>query len=188
MQPRKGVDGGIRYDYKPFQDEKGNWHCGARTKVGKPCEIQTGGPWKCGRHKRSSSRGKAGRPPKHGRYSKFLKKTLDEAYQEFLADKDLLDLRSEVALLRARLAENPDAPLRTVILAVDTIGRLVDRIISFEQERRFYIHISRLQVLQTNVAQLVLSVLNQCPHCGKSLEVLRTELAEKLASIKLIEG
>jgi hypothetical protein len=113
---------------------------------------------------------------------------LDEAYREFLADKDLLDLRSEVALLRAKLAENPDAPLRTIILAVDSIGRLVDKIASFEQEQRYYIHISRLQVLQTNVAQLVLSVLSRCPHCGESLEDLRTELAEKLASIKLIES
>jgi len=188
MKPRKGADGGIRYSYKPYLDEQGNWHCGARKKTGKPCETITKGPWKCPAHRRCSSKRRPGAPPKHGRYSKYLTETLDKVYREFLADKDLLDLRPEVALLRAKLAENPDAPLRTVILAVDSIGRLVDKIISFEQEQKYYVHISRLQVLQTNVAQLVLSVLSRCPHCGQSLEDLRTELAEKLANIKLIEG
>ena len=62
----------------------------------------------CGRHGAGfASRGKrGGRPPIHGRYSTALKSMrLKERYEEALADDKLYELREEMALLGARVAD-----------------------------------------------------------------------------------
>ena len=72
----------------------------------------------CGRHGAGfASRGKrGGRPLLHGRYSKALKDLrLRERYEEALADEKLYELREEMALLGARVADlleswSEDAP------------------------------------------------------------------------------
>lgn len=46
-----------------------------------------------------------GRPIIHGRHSKYLPAGLMNAYQKFLDDPDIISLRSEMALLDARMAQ-----------------------------------------------------------------------------------
>jgi len=187
---KEGPDGAPLYEYGPYQDEEGRWHCGARTKTGLPCKAFIKGDRPCPRHRKEKQRSKGkgvGRRLVTGRYSKYLEETLKDRYEDFLQDKDLLDLRHEIALLRAAISSEAEIPLRTLTHSMDVIGRLVDRIIQAEERRQYYIHIERLQVLQTNIVNTILSFLKRCPHCGEALDDLRFQLADELERIRLLE-
>jgi len=187
---KEGPNGAPLYEYGPYQDEEGRWHCGRRTKTGLPCKAFIKGDRPCPRHRKEKQRKKGrgvGRRPKDGRYSKYLEETLKDRYEDFLQDKDLLNLRDEIALLRAAISSEKEVPLRTLTHSMDVIGRLVDRIIQAEERRQYYIHIERLQVLQTNIVNTILSFLKRCPHCGEALDDLRFRLADELERIRLLE-
>jgi len=185
---RKGADGKEKWTFEPYQDETGRWICGARTRKGRPCKhdsVKPGG--RCRGHG-GEARNVYQRRLKHGRYSKFLTDTIKDKYEQFLHDEDLLDLRDEIAMLRARIAEQPDLPLKSLLATTEVIGRLVDKMIAREASQKFFIHVSRLQILQANLVHTIVKTLDVCPHCLKPLDSLREELASAISAIPLLEA
>lgn len=79
--------------------------CGAKTRDGSPCQRPAG--WgtekpdgRCKQHG-----GKAGRPPKHGRYAAKRSESLQEKIREYREDPDPAEMWEELAVLRAVLQE-----------------------------------------------------------------------------------
>ncbi len=80
--------------------------CTAKNKSGNPCKQHAiNGTTKCYLHGGKSLAGIASPSLKHGRYSKHLPERLAGRYNEALADPKLMELRDEIALMGARLAE-----------------------------------------------------------------------------------
>lgn len=122
-----------------------------------------------------------------GRYADYLTDTLGDKYAEFMSDPDLLDLRDEVGLLRARLAEDPDESLRTITTVIDTIGRLVTRIVEREEGLKVRISVDRLQVMVAAITDVVMEEITYCPHCGEHLDEAKGKLAQRIGGLKLFE-
>jgi hypothetical protein len=80
--------------------------CGAQTRSGEPCKLPGhGAGGRCRLHGGASLTGTAHPRFKTGRQSRYLPKRLLAVYQKSLADPDLLELRSELALIDARLSD-----------------------------------------------------------------------------------
>ncbi len=80
--------------------------CGAKTHSGEPCKHATvPGSKRCRLHGGVTPRGLESANLIHGRYSKFLPKRLLARYEESEADSELLNLRSEISLMDARLED-----------------------------------------------------------------------------------
>lgn len=80
--------------------------CGAKTRSGEPCQTSpVSGRHRCRMHGGTIRRGIASPHFVHGRYSKVLPTRLAERYAECFDDPELLSLRSEIALVDARLLE-----------------------------------------------------------------------------------
>lgn len=78
--------------------------CNAVTRQGTPCgQLACGGSAKCRYHGGKSLRGASSATFKTGRHSKFLPERLASRYEAALADKDLLSLRDEIALIDSRI-------------------------------------------------------------------------------------
>jgi hypothetical protein len=80
--------------------------CGAKKKNGEPCQctaVMASG--RCRVHGGATPRGIASPHFRTGRHSKSLPARLGERYQEARQDAKLLELRDEIALTDARLAE-----------------------------------------------------------------------------------
>jgi hypothetical protein len=78
--------------------------CGARTRAGTPCARHpVPGATRCKLHGGLSPRGIASPTFKHGRHSRHLPTRLAARYQAAMTDPQLLELRSEVALMDARV-------------------------------------------------------------------------------------
>ncbi len=88
-------------------NEKNELICGAHTKSGKPCmKSPINGRNRCRLHGGATPRGIASPHAKTLRYSKdTLGKALGERYETAMNDDHLLEMRDEIALLRARLSE-----------------------------------------------------------------------------------
>ena len=75
--------------------------CGARNKAGSRCGKTPMPNGRCSNHG-----GKAtGRPPTHGRRSKFLPIRLQERAEEALADRDLVSMAEDIALTDALIVD-----------------------------------------------------------------------------------
>jgi hypothetical protein len=83
---------------------------GGNTKAGNPCKNEAGketdhfGTGKCYLHGGCSK----GQPLKHGRYAKSAHGRLGKKIQEHMLDPNPLDLRPELAVLRARISFTTD--------------------------------------------------------------------------------
>jgi len=133
---------------------------------------------------------RAGRCPKHGGralkgfeaskgkgYSKYLDTSLREKYEQLAADEDLLDLRNELVLLRSRIAEEPNMPIRSLAYTVDTLAKTAQKIVEREEGKHFYLTVAEYEGLLDQTAVIIRQVIRTCPHCGKSLDPLLEELA-----------
>ena len=80
--------------------------CGARTRAGGICQRPpVAGRERCRAHGRASPIGVGSPHFRHGRYSKALPTRLAARYAEAEQDGELLALRSDIALIDARLAD-----------------------------------------------------------------------------------
>ncbi|HEU5090506.1 MAG TPA: HGGxSTG domain-containing protein [Roseiflexaceae bacterium] len=79
--------------------------CGARKRDGTPCKAKAMPNGRCRIHGGLTPVGPALPQYRDGRYSRVLPARLAGRYQEAAQDTALLELRSEVALLDARLAD-----------------------------------------------------------------------------------
>ena len=80
--------------------------CGARTRIGTPCGQPGMRPsGRCRMHGGKTPRGLASPHLVHGRFSRDLPTHLLARFEEALADRDLLSLRQDVALLDALITE-----------------------------------------------------------------------------------
>lgn len=79
--------------------------CGAKTKAGTPCKKAGMENGRCRLHGGATPRGIAHPNTKHGRYSKDLPTKLSSKYEAALADRRLLELRDEVAIIDIRLSD-----------------------------------------------------------------------------------
>lgn len=86
-------------------------HCGGKTRSGGKCKRPAGwgtdhaGTGKCKLHGGSTLRGVEHPNFKHGGYTKYIPDSIREKAQAFEADANPTDLLSELAMLRAFLAE-----------------------------------------------------------------------------------
>lgn len=79
--------------------------CGAKTRTGGTCKQPALANGRCRFHGGKTPGGIASPHFKTGRYSKYLPARLSDRYHESLTDPDLLELRSEIAVLDARMGE-----------------------------------------------------------------------------------
>ncbi len=80
--------------------------CGAKTRAGAPCKKPgAGAGGRCRLHGGATPTGIASPHTVTGRYSKYLPTRLMERYADARTDAALLELREEVALVDARLAD-----------------------------------------------------------------------------------
>jgi hypothetical protein len=107
--------------------------CGAKKKSGGVCTQPKGfgtshvGKGRCKFHGGST-------PIKHGLFSAVKRESLKEAIDRYKNDPDLVDLRYEVALLRALVEDKIDATAdneadhAAIAQLIDRVGTMVDRI------------------------------------------------------------
>jgi hypothetical protein len=79
--------------------------CGAKTREGTPCQNPTMKNGRCRMHGGASLRGTDLPQFKHGRYSKSVPDRLVARYEEALSDEERHDLRDEIALSEAKVAD-----------------------------------------------------------------------------------
>lgn len=91
---------------KPWYDPQGRKRCGAKASHGGPClAMPVRGKNRCKNHGGLSPSGPEHPSFKDGRYSTALPTNLLAAYQEAVTDPELLELRSDAALLHTFLIE-----------------------------------------------------------------------------------
>src|SRR4051812_32142589 len=79
--------------------------CGARMRGGTPCHLAPMPNGRCRMHGGATPRGPALPQFKHGRYSRSLPTRLAAQYEAAQSDPVLMELRDEIALNDARLAD-----------------------------------------------------------------------------------
>jgi hypothetical protein len=79
--------------------------CGAKTRRGTPCQNPAMKNGRCRMHGGATPRGTDLPQFKSGRYSKSLPDKLAGRYEEALSDEERHDLRDEIALAEAKIAD-----------------------------------------------------------------------------------
>jgi hypothetical protein len=79
--------------------------CGAKTRKGKTCTQPAMSSGRCRMHGGATPRGADHPAFKHGRYSKAMPDHLGERYRASLEDEERHDLRDEIAVAEAKVAE-----------------------------------------------------------------------------------
>lgn len=80
--------------------------CGAKTRSGGTCKNHTlPGSRRCRMHGGKTPRGASLPQTTHGRYSQYLPDRLKDRYLAAEADNELLNLRSDMALVESRIAD-----------------------------------------------------------------------------------
>lgn len=85
---------------KPYESHR----CGAQKKDGTPCRSSAMANGRCRIHGGLTPSGIASPHFVHGRYSKVIDGKLSERYHEAMHDRNLLSLRSEIALTDTRIS------------------------------------------------------------------------------------
>lgn len=80
-------------------------YCGAKTRNGGTCKSKPMPNGRCRMHGGATPSGPALPQFKTGRYSKYVPERLLERYQQSVDDPELLNMRQDIALLDARLAD-----------------------------------------------------------------------------------
>ena len=158
-----------------FKDSKGRLICGRQTKKGAQCANPPGF--------KTPFIGKPGMPCfKHGGRSPksicsasslpveskdltyhVIDKVLEARADAFANDPDLMNLKREVGLCRARLEllegdNDPDTAMITASLST-TIGKLVERIHKMEMERSGLVQISLIRLLIDSWQKAIMEVI-----------------------------
>ena len=79
--------------------------CGAKKKDGTPCRMSAMPNGRCRLHGGKSLAGMASPTFRSGKYSRYLPARMAARYEEAVADPALLELRGDIALTDARLAD-----------------------------------------------------------------------------------
>ena len=79
--------------------------CGAKKKNGTPCRMSAMPNGRCRLHGGKSLAGMASPTFRSGKYSRYLPARMAARYEEAASDPALLELRSDIALVDARLAD-----------------------------------------------------------------------------------
>ena len=89
-----------------YYRQDGRRVCGAWSRRSKaPCKVLPMANGRCYMHGGPSLKGADVATFKHGRYSKYLPKQLFDRFQDAQEDSELLSLRADIGLLRARITE-----------------------------------------------------------------------------------
>ncbi len=118
--------------------------------------------WVCDMH---GARG--GRPPIHGRRSsQYIPAKVRQSFEEFLNDPEIITLDSEIARLRAELANvdeytGGDAKAHEAVIKLcDAIAKTVERKHKIEHGEQYTITTPQLRVF---VARIVTAIADNCP-------------------------
>jgi len=148
---------------------------GGTRKDGKPCKNPAGfrtkhpGEGKC--FLPGHGGGSTGRPLVHGRYAKSIHGRLGKKIQEHMADPNPLDLRPELAVLRARISflteqidETDSVPTadqaNSMLLVIGGVQKLVDTISKIQTREALtaneslYLLVTLADVLSTEIAYI----------------------------------
>lgn len=157
-----------------FRDKKGKPICGRKTQNGKQC-IKTPGsgtPFKgqlgmpCFKHGGLSPKAisSAAKFPKPGDLSfQVVDEALRRRIEEFANDPNIMDLRREVGLCRARLEKlegetDPETSMITSSLS-QTVGRLIERIHRMEMERSGLVQMGLVRLLIDSWQKAIMEVI-----------------------------
>ena len=159
---------------KEFRDKKGRSICGRKTKKGKPCSNMSGfkTPFlgklgmPCFRHGGLAPKSIASAAGIH-KLKDLSYHIIDEALKErakaFAEDPDLMNLKREVGLCRARLEKlegdtDPETAMITASLS-NTVGKLVERIHKMEMERSGLVQIGLIRLLIDSWQKAIMEVI-----------------------------
>lgn len=170
--------------------------CGAKTKSGKPCQgkamdndrcrMHGGRNVKDSRELAESTRNVPGRPPKHGKYSKYLKHTLKDKYEDFMSDPDMLSLKDELAQTRAltaRFMEKFDEDkytiddLESINKLTSEIRKLADTINKIELSRKLALSPEDVRRILALIADIITRFVTD--------EDTRLEIIEEIRKIRV---
>ena len=119
-----------------------------------------------------------------GRYAEGLTESQKERYERLLQDEDFRNLKPEMAMLALRIEEVfPNVSPKTLAYMVDTLGKLAIRQEEIAVGRKYVFTVEEATVLQNRIAEIVLSNVDRCPHCGQPLDEIRARIAEELAAL-----
>lgn len=133
-----------------------------------------------------------GSPPKHGRYSKYVKGELAEIFNVFRNDPDVMSLLDELAMLRLRLARileiatdrgNFESAKATATI-VKAIGDTIEKIYKIESAT---LGTETIPVIITQIVNVVNENLEFCPHCNNSLVGITKNIFEDLKKVNVID-
>ena len=143
-----------------------------------------------------------GRPPVHGRYSKFFDAEFEARYTDMLEDEKLLDLSSEIAVLRTLFVELKRQTGDLISAWQDEDGKIeinkagisalqsVIRDISSTVEKMHkieagYFSPEILPIIINQIVSISGEVISSCPHCGKDLSMLGREVFTRLKQLSV---
>ena len=115
--------------------------------------------------------GRGGAKPTHGRYSKSLPKDLEERYDYFKRDPEILSLKPEVALARTMLerfmstfvdGQGISADLGGELRAwFDGIGRITERCDKILNGEKYSLTIQGFELLLKQVSEVITGALDE---------------------------
>lgn len=141
--------------------------------------------------------GLAGMSIKHGKYSKYFKNKFLKMYEYFRRDPKILELKDEVAILRALGAEARtfmDSKLvrknpKVLFILRDQMSRLADMV--GKNIERIYkiksavISIEAVPIVIKQLVSIIADNLGTCPHCKASLGDTHREMYSKMLTLRL---
>lgn len=171
--------------------------CGAKSKrTGKPCKGLALDNGRCRMHggmntndKRflpDSKRNPVGRPPMHGKYSKYLKQRFKDKYEAFVNDPDITNLSDELAQLRAVMAhileeleqeKYTQDDMDNFSKLAELIRKTADSIFKIETAKKYAMSPEEVQRVMRTIAGIIMRHVED--------DDLRSKIVDEIQKIKV---
>lgn len=104
-----------------------------------------------------------GRPPTHGKYSKYLRNEIGDRYLEFVEDKDFLSLRDEIGYMRgvtSKMLEQLEGTVSEdqvdgLVKLADGVRKLSESYMKIEAQKKYSLNPDEVMRVLTTVVQII---------------------------------
>jgi len=141
--------------------------------------------------------GSAGRPITHGKYSKYFKEKFKDKYEFFRRDPKILELKDELAILRALASEarefmdskkfRKNGRLQFILRdqmsrLVDMVGKNIERVYKIKSA---VVSIEAIPIVIKQLINIIAESISVCPHCKHELRDAQRDIYTKMTSMRL---